>query len=283
MNKKKKTNRVFSLSFPNKGNLEGAILRLNLEEGGVSVVKNDIEMSIPEGKVQLSYNGLNRKKVITQLSSIKQDRSFAVDVFSFLSEYETVFVIDTNQDIATQTAITCFLQLNIIDEGECYDVNVYDKIGYFEFVKVLCAYPEKLGWKTLLDQPFLAAAMSKKARIALLVDSYLGEIDNYNNHLLPIFGDFYLPNNVTLLYATSDKTDTPINKLIKFVDSEANRFKTKLVSKNEINVPYESGQLNLYEKFRFISHSGLEYGPRKIPKSGFRTEDDYIIELWGSK
>ena len=59
--------------------------------------------------------------------------------------------------------------------------------------------------------------------IGIVVDSDLGNIPDYNTGKKPIIDTFYLPDKITLLYASSDagKEYLP-NKLIAVCDKEAN-------------------------------------------------------------
>jgi hypothetical protein len=54
-------------------------------------------------------------------------------------------------------------------------------------------------------------------KIGLIVDSDLGNHQAFNNREIPIFDDFYLPENVTIIYA-SDKGGTEYlsTKMIKY-------------------------------------------------------------------
>lgn len=58
--------------------------------------------------------------------------------------------------------------------------------------------------------------------IAVIIDSELGNIPSFNNRTLPIFNNYYLPENIDILYA-SDKGRHLQNKLLKKCDKEAKK------------------------------------------------------------
>ncbi|KWV73066.1 hypothetical protein PFLmoz3_06186 [Pseudomonas fluorescens] len=82
---------------------------------------------------------------------------------------------------------------------------------------------ESLGWhlaiKHHIDTPFL-----RTQRIGVVVDSELGKHLEINSRTTPYHADFHLPANVSLLYASSDKTDTLANGMIKLCDAGATRL-----------------------------------------------------------
>lgn len=87
-------------------------------------------------------------------------------------------------------------------------------------------HPEVLGWYALMGAIKEQEDMSGK-KIGVIVDSNLGDIDKYNSREKPLFGNEYIPPNVTLIYASADKKDSIANKLIWLCDDLASsQFET---------------------------------------------------------
>ena len=61
--------------------------------------------------------------------------------------------------------------------------------------------------------------------LAIIVDSDLGNIPDYNARKKPIIGSFYVPDKMTLVYASSDTGKEYLaNRLIAVCDTEANKL-----------------------------------------------------------
>jgi hypothetical protein len=75
---------------------------------------------------------------------------------------------------------------------------------------------ENLGWYQVLNA-IEANPNSFRGKIGLIVDSDLGEHQAFNSREKPIFGDYYLPDNVTIIYG-SDKggAEHLSTKMIKY-------------------------------------------------------------------
>tara|TARA_R110000751_G_scaffold273784_1_gene374565 strand:+ start:1069 stop:1863 length:795 start_codon:yes stop_codon:yes gene_type:complete len=80
---------------------------------------------------------------------------------------------------------------------------------------------ESLGWHLLIKHhiqtPFL-----RSQRIGIIVDSELGKHLDINSRQTPYHADFFLPPNVSLIYASSDKPEIFANNMIKHCDTAAN-------------------------------------------------------------
>ncbi|MCB9964945.1 MAG: hypothetical protein H6855_02540 [Rhodospirillales bacterium] len=82
--------------------------------------------------------------------------------------------------------------------------------------------PENLAW-VLLIQEIQASEKYKKARkIGIVVDSDLGNLKFYNDRSQPVYGNFYLPETMQLLYASADnKNDNIVCQMIDAADQSA--------------------------------------------------------------
>ncbi|OUO74081.1 hypothetical protein [Anaeromassilibacillus sp. An250] len=88
---------------------------------------------------------------------------------------------------------------------------------------------EQAVWNKAISQ--IQEHEGREAKIALVVDCDLENIDQYNNRTMKIRDDKFLPDNFTLVYASADNSDSILNVMIKFCD---NRSKELLKIKCDI-------------------------------------------------
>ncbi|WP_371194272.1 hypothetical protein [Glaciecola sp. SC05] len=121
-----------------------------------------------------------------------------------LLAYDHLIAVDTNTNsiagshVSITAAFHVIPQINENGEAQC----MVAVIALLEFWNV-SAKQENLGWFTILNM-ILAHQSFFPGKIALIVDSDLGNHDAFNNREIPIYNDMYLPSNVTISYA-SDK------------------------------------------------------------------------------
>ena len=98
--------------------------------------------------------------------------------------------------------------------------------------------PEVVGWHLFFKHILPLVEVSSERRLGFVVDSELGKHQSINSRQMPYYQDFYLPENVDLIYASSDTgTDAP-NGLIKACDKAS----------RELFVQIESGVIKLDER-----------------------------------
>jgi len=80
---------------------------------------------------------------------------------------------------------------------------------------------EPLGWHLAIIR-HVAHPVLRTSRIGIIVDSELGKHLEINARKIAYYAGHYLPENVTLLYASGERTDTFANGMIKHCDAGAN-------------------------------------------------------------
>jgi hypothetical protein len=67
-------------------------------------------------------------------------------------------------------------------------------------------------------------------QFGLIVDSDLENLERYNNRELPVYGDFYLPQNMKFIYASSEiASETYTNMMIALADKESKRLRDYII------------------------------------------------------
>lgn len=158
-----------------------------------------------------------------------------------LGQYDHIFVIDTNTIAHEDEKISVSAIIHgIIGPHDSVRREIsYTLLCWFEFRNIK-GKEENLAWAELIraigeDERF------PECRIGIVVDSDLGNIEDYNARKLPIYGDIYLPKNIELLYATSDNADRITNKFMRMCDKKASELLEGIVSQG---APIEGERLS---------------------------------------
>jgi hypothetical protein len=141
-------------------------------------------------------------KILHTSTSATSDTWFSTN--HQLLSYDHLIAIDTNTNQLNGSSVSITAAYHVIPKSRNPE-NVFCKarvLALIEFWNVV-EKPENLGWwqtlQALADHPFEYAG-----KIGLIVDSDLGNHQAFNDRTLPIFSDFFLPENVTIIYG-SDK------------------------------------------------------------------------------
>jgi hypothetical protein len=82
--------------------------------------------------------------------------------------------------------------------------------------------PERYGWKRMIDAFVRWDGFNPMFSYGIVVDSELGILPKINARELPVFEDFFLPPNISLIYASADAgQESFFNKLIRAADRVA--------------------------------------------------------------
>ncbi|MFT6910194.1 MAG: hypothetical protein ACJAS1_006922 [Oleiphilaceae bacterium] len=150
------------------------------------------------------------------VSSSPNDQTWFDSNHQLLS-YDHLIAVDTNTRYLNDSTVSITAAYHLIPE-------IHQKgiarcraavLAILELWNVV-GKPENMGWYQILSA--ISAYPDQYAgKIALIVDSDLGNHQCFNNRELPIFDDFYLPKNVTIVYA-SDKGGAKYisSKMIKY-------------------------------------------------------------------
>ncbi len=196
-------------------------------------------------KIEHYYERAQKPKVITRVATDPKDPH--IDLLHALSHYDLVFAVDTNtpRDMPISiTAVICGKYVNTIKPALRYF-----PLGCFEFRGVNCP-PERLGWATVMQTHLGSTAYQRGQKCCFIVDAHLGELDDINSRIQPVIGDFFLPPNFSLDYATDASADNIQNMLIKLADHHSRKL-IKLIRDNPSDVNIEQSDSPFYEASRW--------------------------------
>ena len=221
-------------------------------EGQVFGIKNGFPLPlIGESKIEYGYKKKHKFKILAK-GPITSDNMFLNPNISII-EFDHVFAIDTNTETIGQHKVSVAAVLHCIIEpaNENGENLKYSFLGCFEYYNVE-GKPENLAWMELWKLISNTSGLKQK-KIGLLVDSDLGNHESFNNRQHPIYGDFYLPENISILYCSSDGgKEWLINRLIDFCDKKSSEIINYLKSGGFSKINFEDAKVidKPYSHFR---------------------------------
>lgn len=151
------------------------------------------------------------------------------DLLRYLSStYDLIVAMDTNtkviegERISACGVIHCILQHLPDSEREGYYAS-FPWQGTLLFRNCPSSIPpEKFAWVTEIRRIGNAGPTPGSNRFAIVTDHDLNNHTLFNARQSPIFEDFYLPSNCTLLYGRGDgSSESILNHLVKHCDRES--------------------------------------------------------------
>jgi hypothetical protein len=147
---------------------------------------------------------------------------------SLVTDFDLIFAIDTNTKEFNNEliSISSVFHCNAKIDGErgtarCKGINMC-------FKNAPINEPEKIACARLIKIITDSEKYNEKHRIAIITDHDLCKHAKYNNGELPIYGDIYLPSNITILYARDKPNENIMNKLISECNNYANKYLKQL-------------------------------------------------------
>jgi hypothetical protein len=203
---------------------------------GKPMVVNGVRMSA-DGTVELLNKGLplipekayhninyNRKKSPKILNKISLDpNQLLIGPHLALKKFDLIFAIDTNTKVVNGEviSISCIVLCKLTYGKKNAIIAEYAPVHCLEFRNIR-QDAENIAWMKSIQLIIANPSYNPKLKIGLIVDSDLGNISAYNNRSVPIYADFYLPQNIELIYASADVgKEFVVNKLISLCDKEA--------------------------------------------------------------
>jgi hypothetical protein len=170
----------------------------------------------------LAYERIKRPKVTAEVFDHSES---AGTVTAALAEFRRILAVDTNSRTIRDERVYGSAVAELRDfciQNARWSCR-FEPLWGWEF-RGPKEDPEKIGWRDALlrceEQRWLA-----EPKILLVVDSHLGELRSIARRATPVMGDYFLPQNVWLAYASSDVArDSPINGLIAVCDRIARRM-----------------------------------------------------------
>jgi hypothetical protein len=168
-----------------------------------------------------TYERQKGRKILYQANQDPAD--IHLDPNENLCSFKTIFAIDTNTDPNTCTSISVSLLLHNIGKNA---EGAWSFSAGFPQAFIFNSRgkdPERFAWHVLLLG--ILQSPDVKKPIAIIVDSHLNAISEINGRKQVVNEDFFLPPEISLLYASADTGGEFIpNAAIKVCDCMATKI-----------------------------------------------------------
>ena len=207
--------RTHSVRLDKRNYMESDGIAIGLDSSLKRVVGGNLLPIIGEPLYKLSH--ARESNVPKTIFKGTTDGEYVMAPNSVFHIHEHVFAIDTNTRTIDGNAVSMAGVIHAYLDGEQLK---YGPISVFEFWDAEIT-SEILGWYALI-QSIVENNFFDDKNIGIIIDHNLGDLEKYNNREIAISGDYFLPENMTLIYASADKAAGIANMLIKFADRVAN-------------------------------------------------------------
>jgi hypothetical protein len=189
------------------------------------LVFNDV--TIERGYFKGGENGaLDNQKVLLRIS-LDSGKPYYTGFYQSLKKFDYIFGIDTKMVTIDGKAVYLGLAQRLIFEiSECGIL--YDFIPFKSFPLLQSIKPKNENWFHLINLLCKFKLLNGK-RIGLVVDSDLGELDNYNAKRMPYFNSEILPEIYEFIFSSDAAMDTPLNQLIKSYHKISKELATSVI------------------------------------------------------
>lgn len=176
----------------------------------------------------------NKERIIYRVSN--EFITSEADLYRYLSSFDQIIAVDTNtkkfgSNIISASVVLCcrIKERNIIERT--IDVKQKGIVLFRDCPQQI--NEEKVSWLTVINS-ISNIYENRNRRYALITDHDLGNHDLYNNGRKPIWREFYLPNNIRLVYARSDgPQENLLTFMIKEADKRANSILENIIIGNK--------------------------------------------------
>lgn len=219
--------RTHSVDLDPRNYYESDGLAIGLDFNLKRIVRGELKPLIGKPKFSQSYKRKKNNKILVKGNSLSE---YVMHPDSIILGYDDLFFVDTNTvDISGHmvSATGVIHAYYTTDKGQ--KALMYTPLTILEFWDSDVS-PEILGWYAIVDAITNDSRYNGK-KMAFIVDSQLGNLDKINSREIPLLGDYCLPNNITLVYASSDSASNMANKLMKACD----RFSRDKLNELKIN------------------------------------------------
>lgn len=184
---------------------------------------------------QTQYTAKNGKdKVLSCIPNIA-----TINIPEYLaSEFDVIYSIDTNtKQISNDMVSVSCINKWYAKKTQVTQIEIsQEERGNIFFKNCPDNESERFAWYNLITMLTASPIYNQNLRIAVITDHDLWNHPKYNDRETPIFKDFYLPCNFTLIYASGDKKENILNMLLMECDKEARNILELLEKKGIVTI-----------------------------------------------
>jgi hypothetical protein len=162
----------------------------------------------------------NRKSILAMIPCKLRSVGFGDNIYSILDDFDRIFGLDTNFNIHEQLSFSKTCELLTLPSSQSVSYQfIPNEIEFFAKGRQVTDR-EAVYYLIQMLKELIPEFDSKK--VGIVIDSDLNLIKDISLCRIALFEDYFLPNNVTLIYARDRPAATPLNGLIKDCDKQAN-------------------------------------------------------------
>lgn len=199
---------------PDSGNIEVS-LDFDLINGIYKVINNYTGNVIENTGFLQGYKGESKWRITSEVNTEKDDHSLCFNCK--FKRFKHIIAIDTNlarfqsKIVNQEIWIGLGIAVALIDENE----NEFLQPLNIPFVTSICPEkPENENWIRVIEIVRKSCKCKDPRKVGIVVDSDLENIPSYNKREKPILGNYYLPKDFELIFASDKVTDNIFNKMI---------------------------------------------------------------------
>lgn len=177
------------------------------------------------------YSRPNGKPKLLSKLEFVEPKKFTFSHEEFIKKFDHIWAIDTNKKLILGNLIN----VAVATEGDTSGTGEYlPTIGIiFGATK---GNSELYAWRKFIELISLEVMNCSTKSLMLIVDSDYDKIGRINDREIPIHGEFYLPKEWVLSFATSDSgKESIINKMIALSDKTSTKILNR-ISEKEIEI-----------------------------------------------
>ncbi|MBL0200397.1 MAG: hypothetical protein IPP81_09565 [Chitinophagaceae bacterium] len=196
-----------------KGNI-GLSFEINGVDGTFKTFNSTTGEPIESNYMVTGYIGENKWRTTTKINSAEEDYTHSLE--QKINRYNHIFAIDTNTKLISNILFPIATKISV-------GVGVKLEIETNSFVVATIEHPflashnsdkpENENWMNLID--VLKDLYLPTDKIGIVVDSDLGNIDEFNSRKKTIFKDYFLPESFELIFASDKVNDNIFNQMIR--------------------------------------------------------------------
>lgn len=203
---------------------------------------------------QISYSRDKGPKIVSKVPQKSKVLTFDQSVALFKG-YDFICAVDTNTRVIDEVRVSVVAAVTAEEVPPPQYATRYWKLDSpfcWEFVELNVDKPENFGWVAAIEEFQRRNMITPPKNVAMIIDSDLGNLDHYNRRQNPIFEDFFLPPNITLIYASADTgNECVVNRILQAADSVASQV-LKSISDNELEFNTNYAPTSWYKGIRKI-------------------------------
>ena len=185
---------------------------------------------------EIFYDRISGKDKIVSQMPCEEEKAYLNQFDNLKSNFDYLFAVDTNtfnkNGKRTSFSVSCFFPKPL----SMYK-NIFHPLPFIGFMITEVkpkVNPERIGWYLLMGCIVNNRAYDLRRRIGVIVDSELDSLKRINNREEPYYLNYYLPQNIKLLYASDKGKDYLMNTMLSSCHKAANQI-IQFYRRNEVN------------------------------------------------